>query len=69
MASVSGAPTIAGASQSPRREPTGISSGKRRAIIRDALDRLGLALVEHGHVWTNDERRLYEQAASLVRED
>lgn len=28
----------------------------------EALDALALALVDHGHVWTDNERRLYEDA-------
>lgn len=30
--------------------------------LLDALDALALALVEHGHVWTDRERSLYETA-------
>jgi hypothetical protein len=30
--------------------------------ILEALDRLGLALAEVGHVWTPRERELYERA-------
>lgn len=34
-----------------------------------ALDALGVALAEHGHVWSAKERRLYERAiAALLRE-
>ena len=36
-------------------------------VIVDALDTLGLALVEHGHVWTARQRQLYERAISLSR--
>lgn len=34
-------------------------------IIVKALDALGYALAEHGHVWTNEERSLYERAISF----
>jgi len=33
--------------------------------ILNALDTLALALVEHGHIWTNEERSLYESAISF----
>lgn len=36
------------------------------ALIGKALDALGLALVEHGHCWTDRERQLYERARSAV---
>jgi len=35
-------------------------------VIADALDTLGLALVEHGHKWTRRQRQLYEQAISFL---
>jgi len=34
------------------------------SVIVDALDALGLALVDHGHVWTAHQRQLYERAIS-----
>ena len=34
--------------------------------IKAALDTLGLALVHHGHVWTNQERGAYEAAIRVV---
>jgi hypothetical protein len=33
--------------------------------ITEALDALGLALAEHGHVWTDRERQLYESAVAI----
>jgi len=33
--------------------------------LRAALDTLALALTEHHHQWTNDERSLYEKATSV----
>lgn len=39
-----------------------------RRIIREALDALGLALAEHGHTWTVEQRRLYEQAIRLLKD-
>ncbi len=34
--------------------------------ILEALDKLGLALAEHGHVWTYRERQLCERAAAIA---
>jgi hypothetical protein len=34
--------------------------------ILDALDALGLALADHGHKWTDHERRLYEDAVAIA---
>ena len=34
--------------------------------ILEALDVLALALADHGHVWTDRERSLYETAVSYV---
>ena len=34
--------------------------------ILDALDMLGLALAEHGHVWTPEERAAYEKAVKIA---
>lgn len=34
--------------------------------ISTALDSLGLALVDHEHMWTKDERRLYDNATAVV---
>lgn len=38
----------------------------KNATLLKALDVLGLALVEHGHTWKKEERRLYERAVSLL---
>ena len=35
-------------------------------IIIKALDKLGLALAEHNHKWTVEERELYEESMSLL---
>lgn len=35
--------------------------------IAEALDLLGLALCDHGHQWTNAERRAYERAHRLLK--
>ena len=44
-----------------------IITSKNTQIIIRALDKLGLALTDHEHQWTNEERRLYERAmASLT---
>jgi hypothetical protein len=32
----------------------------------DALDALGLALFDEGHVWTDRERELYERATERL---
>ena len=37
--------------------------------ILDALDMLGLALAEHGHVWTPEERAAYEEAVKTASVD
>ena len=34
--------------------------------ILTALDALALALVDHGHTWTDQERLLYETAVSYI---
>ena len=33
---------------------------------KKALDALALALAEHKHVWTDEERSTYEQAIALL---
>lgn len=35
-------------------------------VDANAIDRLALALTEHGHIWTDDERRDYEHAIDLI---
>jgi len=35
-------------------------------IVTEALDALGLALVEHDHIWTTRQRQLYERAISVA---
>jgi len=35
------------------------------AIIA-ALDKLAVALADHGHQWTNEERRAYEKAMRIL---
>ncbi|MDD5220252.1 MAG: hypothetical protein PHV11_06785 [Candidatus Bipolaricaulis sp.] len=34
--------------------------------IEDALDSLGVALVDHNHQWTDKERKLYEKAKDIL---
>ena len=36
-------------------------------VRQEALDALALALASHGHVWTDEERRLYDAAKALDR--
>ena len=36
-------------------------------VMLDTLDRLALALAGENHVWTEDERRAYERAVSVLR--
>lgn len=36
------------------------------ASVREALDRLGLALIDHGHIWSTHERAAYEDAISIL---
>ena len=43
--------------------------GRTMAHILAALDALGLALTEHGHEWTPEERALYERACILARRE
>lgn len=39
---------------------------KNKQIITKALDKLGLALADHNHQWTDEERRLYERAMAIL---
>jgi len=39
---------------------------RENEIIVEALDKLGLALAEHNHKWTVEERELYEKSISLL---
>lgn len=41
-------------------------SKKTAKMALAALNKLGLALVDEDHVWTNEERRLYESAARTL---
>lgn len=36
-------------------------------LIAGALDTLGVALTDHGHVWTEGERTIYEQAIAAAK--
>ncbi len=38
----------------------------QRNTIQDALDKMGLALADHEHTWTDDERLAYEQAVDAL---
>lgn len=42
---------------------------KMQNIIIKALDALGLALSNHDHVWTDEERQLYESAVAIASDD
>jgi len=35
-------------------------------IIIKALDKLGVALANHGHMWSVEERELYERSIDLL---
>lgn len=35
--------------------------------VVEALDSLALALVEHNHTWTNEERKAYEDAIKTLQ--
>lgn len=35
-------------------------------LIIGALDSLGVALTDHGHVWTEGEQAIYERAMELL---
>jgi hypothetical protein len=39
---------------------------KNTQIIIRALDKLALALTDHEHQWTDEERRLYERAMAIL---
>ncbi len=39
---------------------------KNKETVIEALDKLGLALAEHEHQWTVEERGLYERSISLL---
>mgnify|MGYP001571670233 CR=1 FL=1 len=51
------------AAERERRTP---KPGVAGNVIIDALDLLGLALVGHGHVWSDRERQIYEDAVAMV---
>ncbi|MFA5239794.1 MAG: hypothetical protein WC476_08840 [Phycisphaerae bacterium] len=36
-------------------------------LILNALDAMGLALTNHDHIWTSEERKLYEKAIKELR--
>lgn len=38
-------------------------------VIVEALDLLALALAEESHIWTQEERGLYEFALSVLKEE
>lgn len=35
-------------------------------VILDCIDMLGSALADHDHQWTNEERKAYERAITVV---
>jgi hypothetical protein len=38
-----------------------------RKIILTALDAIAIALSDHKHKWTTEQRRLYERAVSMLK--
>jgi len=42
-----------------------LTAKNKQTIIR-ALDKLALALTDHNHQWTDDERGLYEEASGIL---
>ncbi len=40
---------------------------KYRELVVKALDALALALTNHNHEWTNNERKLYEKAIKAIK--
>lgn len=53
--------------QAKAAEARRILTGVVRGTVADALDVLGLALVDHGHTWTSEERQAYERAIAAVK--
>ena len=43
-----------------------ISKNKSKTTI-EALDKLGVALADHNHQWTDEEHRIYEEACKTPR--
>ena len=41
-------------------------SNQEKKTIIETLDKLGLALVEHEHKWTIEERELYDKSILLL---
>ena len=41
-------------------------SAEQKQLILGALDSLAVALTNYGHVWTDGERAIYEQASQLL---
>jgi hypothetical protein len=39
---------------------------KEKEVIIKALDKLGVALAEHNHKWTVEERELYKRSITLL---
>lgn len=44
------------------------AASANNSLIIGALDTLGTALTNHGHVWTDGERTIYEQAMAAAQE-
>ena len=42
-------------------------SNKEAELMRATLDLMAVALTEHDHVWTDEERQMYEKAIRIVR--
>ncbi len=39
------------------------------AAIQQALDSLGMALANHNHTWTDEERKSYETACAILKRE
>jgi hypothetical protein len=42
---------------------------KDRERVRDALNVLGLALTDHDHVWTDEQKQAYNRAMVAIERD
>ena len=39
---------------------------KQREDVLEALDMFGVLMIQYGHVWTQEERRMYERAVRIL---
>lgn len=44
-----------------------VLSPEQAQTLQDALDLLGVALADHEHQWTADERSAYDNATKLIK--